>query len=152
MADLHLSALCVLLYAVGPSLLSTRGLTHLVCVIYSHVCKHTHAERSASLRKHRRAKDPPACTNHLLKLLWRSWQLARGRHDFGSHSCLHQPSEMFLGVDPWQPLLPQSTFITVKFYKRGEKPSLCILTEDCQCSCANSNSHRGSWFAFEGVF
>lgn len=70
----------------------------------------------------RTGQGPSAGTNHLLKLLWRSWQSARGRHDFGSHSCPHQQSKMFLGVDPWQPLLLQSSFITVKFYKRENKP------------------------------
>lgn len=78
-------------------------------------------------------QGPCAGTNHLLKLLWRSWQTARGRHDFGSHSCPHQPSKMFLGVDPWQPLLLQSSFITVKCYKSQNKQFFCTLT-DCQYS------------------
>lgn len=78
---------------------------------------HSHTHSSAHT-----GQGPSAGTNHLLKLLWRSWQSARGRHDFGSHSCPHQQSKMFLGVDPWQPLLLQSSFITVKFYKRENKP------------------------------
>lgn len=78
-------------------------------------------------------QGPCAGTNHLLKRLWRSWQTARGRHDFGSHSCPHQQSKMFLGVDPWQPLLLQSSFITVKCYKSQNKQFFCTLT-DCQYS------------------
>lgn len=105
---------------------------------------HTHGEKCTG-------QGPSAGTNHLLKLLWRSWQSARGRHDFGSHSCPHQQSKMFLGVDPWQPLLLQSSFITVTFYKRENKPFFCTLT-DCQYSSTNPNSCWGSLFAFEDMF
>lgn len=111
---------------------------------YIHIQIHTHAHTHTD-------QGPSAGTNHLLKLLWRSWQSARGRHDFGSHSCPHQQSKMFLGVDPWQPLLLQSSFITVKFYKRENKPFFCTLT-DCQYSSTNPNSCWGSLFTFEDLF
>lgn len=111
---------------------------------YIHIQIHTHAHTHTN-------QGPSAGTNHLLKLLWRSWQSARGRHDFGSHSCPHQQSKMFLGVDPWQPLLLQSSFITVKFYKRENKPFFCTLT-DCQYSSTNPNSCWGSLFTFEDLF
>ena len=102
-----------------------RVLAHLVLIKIPLACKHTHTvthARTHTQSSTRTGQGPSAGTNHLLKLLWRSWQSARGRHDFGSHSCPHQQSKMFLGVDPWQPLLLQSSFITVKFYKRENKP------------------------------
>lgn len=34
---------------------------------------------------------------------------------------------MFLGVDPWQPLLLQSSFITVKFHKKENKRFSALL-------------------------